>query len=372
MTRDATGSAFPTPEQELLVRAALLTGSAGLDAWQQWKSRVDFETLDEGSQRLLPLLYTNLHAHGIDDPLIGRLKGFYRLTWYKNQTLFHEIEAPLRAFHDAGIPTMLLKGAALTLRYYQDYGMRPMRDFDVAVPEQDVSLALSLLQKLGWRHLKNKTGASLELVLAASHATGFSNNKSQLDLHSRIGFNFWHYELPNAWKDSIPVQWNGIETLAMHPAEMLIHICVHGLAWNPVPPLRWIADTAVLLRAEPTLDWARVSARAQEAHLTLPLYTAIHYLTTVLDLDIPTSVLLELEGAPTTQIERFRMKYALQPGGVPSRVLRLYDQYTNVRRRQNTPPSLYGFLRYLQQVWGVEHVWQTPLYGMKRLGRFLL
>jgi hypothetical protein len=371
MSQRSTHAAVPTPEQEFLLRAALLSGSAGLDAWKQWRASVDFESLDAGSQRLLPLLYMNLQRQLIDDPLMGRLKGFYRLTWYKNQALFHEIEALLCALHEAGIRTMLLRGAALALLYYQNYGLRPMSDFDVAVPEQDVHRVITVLQKVGWQHKGGRTGASLEHMAAAHHATPFCKDTSELNLHSPISFPSWRCALPNDWKQAVPVQLNGTETLAMHPADMLIHICVHGVAWNPIPPLLWVADAAALLRAEPTLDWAYVVTQAKAARLALPVYTALQYLRGLLDLDIPVSVLLELEQTPVSRQERFRMKQAVLPRSPVKNALFHYDSYTNLRESQHAPPSLTGFLRYLQDAWGVEHMWHTPFHGMKRAGRFL-
>ena len=66
------GGCWPTPEQELLLRAALLQGEASLKAWQEWKSTLDFDHIDPGSQRLVPLLYHNLQRQGVQDPLMGK------------------------------------------------------------------------------------------------------------------------------------------------------------------------------------------------------------------------------------------------------------------------------------------------------------
>ena len=53
--RDSRITSLPTHEQELLLKAALLTGEACRKAWKAWKSRIDIENLDYGSSRLLPL-----------------------------------------------------------------------------------------------------------------------------------------------------------------------------------------------------------------------------------------------------------------------------------------------------------------------------
>ena len=95
---------------------------------------------NQGSFRLLPLLYINLQKQGVDDPVMGKLKGIYRQAWSKNQTLFHEMAGVIAHLQDAGIKTMLLKGASLSLLYYKNNGARPMADIDVLVPlKQDAS-----------------------------------------------------------------------------------------------------------------------------------------------------------------------------------------------------------------------------------------
>src|SRR3990172_6475884 len=109
------GSMFPTRAQELLLRAALLQGEPARHAWQHWRMQVNLEQeWDAGTYRLLPLVYHNLRALGVDDPLMSKLRGIYRREWYKNQMLFHTIAEVLRLFHAAGIETMILKGSALT------------------------------------------------------------------------------------------------------------------------------------------------------------------------------------------------------------------------------------------------------------------
>ena len=48
--------AWPTREQERLLRAALLRGPLALEAWDEWKAGADMDHLDAGSYRLLPQL----------------------------------------------------------------------------------------------------------------------------------------------------------------------------------------------------------------------------------------------------------------------------------------------------------------------------
>src|SRR5207237_7629349 len=99
--------AWPTREQERLLRAALLRGPLALEAWDEWKAGADMDPLDAGSYRLLPQLYRNLHRQGVDEPVLVLFRGIYRRTWYENQLRFHQLAGLLRSFRDAGIDTMV-------------------------------------------------------------------------------------------------------------------------------------------------------------------------------------------------------------------------------------------------------------------------
>jgi hypothetical protein len=92
-----TGGVWPTAEQELLLRAALWSGERAIAAWLEWASRVDVvnDLVDEGSFRLLPLVYRNLDRVGLAGPSMSRLKGVYRHSWAKGPailTISHDRE----------------------------------------------------------------------------------------------------------------------------------------------------------------------------------------------------------------------------------------------------------------------------------------
>src|ERR1044072_7842383 len=120
-------SMWPNAAQETLLRAALsIDGSASHD-FQRWLGMVDFEGhIDEGSFRLLPLVWARLRAEEFDHPLMPRLKGVYRSCWARtarNGMLASEVLDILSA---ASIPTLVLKGLPLSLAFYSEQALRPM------------------------------------------------------------------------------------------------------------------------------------------------------------------------------------------------------------------------------------------------------
>jgi hypothetical protein len=152
---------WPTPKQELLLKAALLHGPEALYAWEQWRKIADIEVLDFGSHRMLPKLYRNLLLHHVSRPELSKFRSVYRYYWYQNETLFHRAKELLKSFRAQGIDTMVLKGAAMITLYYKDSGVRPMQDFDLVVPPSHAVRAMKLLASHGWR---SRLGSPLERI----------------------------------------------------------------------------------------------------------------------------------------------------------------------------------------------------------------
>lgn len=362
------GGCLPTPDQELLLRAALIQDQSAGSAWRKWQTRVDFDAMDWGSYRLLPLVYRNLKTLCVEDELMGRLRGIHRRTWYKNNLLLSETMALVRGFQQAGIPTLILKGIALGLKYYGDLGLRPMMDFDVLVPLADKARALTRTRAWNWQE-----------KFFAPHACGFITAKgNEFDLH-------WHAFAEccqanaddNLWADSNPLQIGDVQTLALNPTDTLLHICVHGLAWNAIPPVRWVADATIILRAAP-IDWTRFVAQAQERNLGLTARCALVYLSRTLDVPVPSSALNDLEAVPISYAERWDYSAKTIPPTErgPFLVSWAYlREYQRLVMNENFARKILAFPRFIQSLWGVKHLWQVPLYAftgaMERIGKWL-
>jgi hypothetical protein len=361
---------WPTHEQALLLRAALLSGQPALNAWEQWEHSVDIDHLDQGSHRLLPLLYRNLQTLGVEHPLIGRFKGVYRRTWYENQLLFNNMFKVLRMFHDAGIKTMVLKGAALVLLYYKDYGLRPMSDFDLLVPTEQTSAAIRLLEQAGWK-------AGMEQKITERHtfvrhslefmdATG-----QQFDLHWHL---LWESCQAGAdqdfWDHALTLTTQGVASHTLNPAYLLLHTCVHGAQWNSVPPFRWIADAMMILNStESEMEWDRLVSQAEKRRLTLPVREALGYLADKLDVPIPLPVMARLHAAPVSKLER--VEYACKTCNYQrnffKHVLVHWLNYSRAAETGNVFRKLVGFIKHLQLLFGLKHLWQLPGYAVDKV-----
>jgi len=365
------GECWPTRSQTWLLRAALLFGPPALQAWQVWKKHAgDLDHLDEGSRRLLPLLFSNLRANHVSDPLMVPLKATYRQTWYRNQNSFHQIAGLLAALQAAGLPTLILKGAALAVLHYRDLGLRPMVDFDILVPTAQIAPAFAELERLGW-HCVSPI-ADLAQLTGVRHALNFvSADRRHFDLHWHV---FWEGCYPGAddvfWAGAVPTHVNHVATQALNPTDQLLHVCVHGASFNLLPPVRWAADAAQILRTSAAaIDWQRLVELATRLRLSLPLHDTLYFLQTALEAPIPPEVIEALAAVPVVAADRefYRLKISRRAllGDLPV----LWQHYRLIARATHQPSTPLGFSRYLRQVFALERLGQVPGFVLNKAAR---
>ena len=300
---------WPTELQTLLLRAALSPSATALDAWRSLRGSLDLDRLDHGSQRLLPLLRRNLSALGVDDPVLARCKGVYRYQWGRNQLLFRRGVTVLESLATADVPTLLLKGSALVSRAYGDPGLRPMEDFDVAVPEATGERAVAVLERSGWSCPYPITPAFRRIKHAGpfEDAMGF-----KCDLHWRILEESWDAGDADLWDASEVVVFQGHRTRVLCPTDQLFHVCVHGARHAFEPGIRWIADAMVLIETG-DVDWARVVEQATRRGFVLRMRETLEFLKVAMDACIPDTVLAQLASCGDTWFERVERRILSRP-----------------------------------------------------------
>ncbi|MGH7792702.1 MAG: nucleotidyltransferase domain-containing protein, partial [Thermodesulfobacteriota bacterium] len=349
---------------------ALLQGEEAISAWEKWKVVVDFEQLDPGSHNLLPLLYNNLGTLGIKDPLMKKLKGIYRQTWYKNQLSIHRLGSLLNYFHRLGIETMVLKGAALTPLYYRNHGLRPMSDIDVLVPSKKASEAINALIESGW----TPESQSPESQIPVAHGTEFRSTSGQIiDLHWHVLHECRRVEVDDRfWRRAIIIKLNNVSTHALSPTDQLLHILVHGIKWNPDPPFRWVADAMTIINAaQSEIDWDTLSREAKEYRLILPVRLGLGYLRSKFNASIPQAILETIQNTPASKMERIEHSY--KTGNYLRKPLGympiLWFDYSRLEGNKALLLKLAGFPEYLRLFWGAESFWQLPRHAISMTAR---
>ncbi len=360
---------MPTAAEELLLKAALWPGERGLDAWRRWRlDAPDIDVLDHGSYRLLPLVYSNLGPLLDEDPDVGRLKGVYRRSWAANQIVLRKGRAAIDAIQAAGVEVLALKGGGLVGSAYERLGARPMADLDLAVQPAAVPAAVAALRGAGFEAPTEDPARALEV----RHSLGFLDaDEQEIDLHSGM---LWRAGLDQEfWSGTVPVELAGARLLTLCPADQLLHVCVHGAAWNPVQPFRWVADAFMVLQAAGgEFDWERVVTMATRGRLTLPMRDAISFLEVEMKAPVGAGVVERLAAVRVSGRERRAHEALAQPPSSRRSLAMLWWFWERHRAQASLSgerSSLAGMVRYLQGFWELDRPSQVPAYAVRRLAR---
>ena len=355
------GAGWPSDEQRLLLRAALLPGDRALAAWREWRAvKEGAGGLDGVAWSLMPLLYRNLPYDRADSLATERerLRQACMETAAANLVLFGRTRPVLQALAGAGFQTLLLKGSALATLYYPEKSLRPMADIDLLVRTSKVEEVISWLEHRGWHPRPRRWERFNATYRQVVPSHEFTKDRRSIDLH-------WHL-LPECcrpqddddlWDAAVPFDFQGIPALALGPADQLLHVCVHGARRSSAAPLRWLADAAMIVRhADPAVDWERLVAQARRRGLVLPIRDALSYIREHLDGPVPEAAMAALAASPTSRSQRREYRCKRQDrsrkpiGYLPI----LWFDYLRWADAPRFPRNILGFVPYLFRFWGAE------------------
>jgi hypothetical protein len=357
------------PPDRLLVRAALLEGDAVQEAWAAFRDGQRTGEWPSSIRPLLPLLHWSLERAGLSDPLMAELEAARRVSRYRDLQLFEGAAPALRGLPEAGIPTLLLKGAALATRYYPEPGLRPMADVDVLVRSGDAVAAVDRLTALGW----SAPSRPDPWRLAEMHAMALSGQgMPSLDLHWRL-----QEEAEDSagettlWERARPAELAGVATHVLDPADQLLHVVAHGARWRPDGSLRWVADAWVVMRSG-ELDWDRFVAEARRRRLTPAAGEALTRLRKLLDGPVPGDVVAALRTTPTRRLERWRHRASStapeERGPIQAFALH-HARYRRLVEAGLVRAGLGGLLTAVSREWGLRGPWSVPYHALLRGAR---
>jgi hypothetical protein len=354
---------WPSPAQELLLRAALMPDERALDAWRRVRSQIDVAALDGATQALLPVLRKNLLALGVEDELLSLFKGVHRYSWARNQMLLAPMIPIVEALERSGMPTLLLKGAAFVADKRLDAGMRPMNDIDVLVPTTRAREAIDVLLEMGLVPVGEVPAwyvADYAPRFVPSH--GFRDELDrQLDLH-------WHVLhascQPEAdedfWAAAAPIELLGVRTRALCPADELLLVILHGLRWNAIPTYRWVVDAALLCDgAIGAIDYDRLVEQARKRRVTVALRAGLAYLRRVVAAPVPQESIQALRSLRPSPLERLEFRAQTTQPRLRSAIqweIVYHQQYLRRELPLQTRPTLGRHLRLARRRLGIERV----------------
>lgn len=324
-------SLLPNQTQRRLLQAALLAGDRASDAWAAWQAEGHtIDRLDYSTQAILPQLYQHLHELGVEDDDMGRLKGAYRRCWYENLHVMRVVRPALSALADAGITTLICKGAALIIAYDRDPGARPMGDVDIVVRPVDAQKALELLTMAGYSPTESIEPFTALRVRRSLNLAGPGTDGGRVDLH-------WSTlpgpePEPGTFDRAQSATFIDVPTLVLSPTDALFSILTHGTSWDP-EPVRWILDGAFLLsHFGAAIDWELFVDRARDHRFAWQLAVALEVLDHEYEMKVPAGVVESLRDSDGTLTERVLHHLQRHPPSRGARWPYLYNEWQRARQ----------------------------------------
>lgn len=357
---------LPNDQQSALLRACLFEGDEAQEAFAEWSDSIDLDRIDAASVRLLPLLADRLGSFGVADDSTGIYRGIQRQAWTHNQLLFRAARPLVQALHEAGIDSLLLKGAALSLAAYPKVSMRPMSDLDLLVPRAQAREAMATLLEAGWLPAFEPPRDRADF--AVQHGLTFASPAGkdlQIDLHWRLFP--WKSDVraeDALWAHAVPLAALGENAKAMGAADMLLHVCAHGLRFNGLDPIRWVADAIMILR-HCEIDWEHFVTQCDRFALALPIRAALDHLVVEMQADIPQHVRDRIAAMEVARIDR--IIFAMDQIPRDSRSFTLYFQAHAYRAGAMVGKNPRALWRYVQRLRGDRSAGETLRWLWSRM-----
>jgi hypothetical protein len=304
---------LPTPYQTLLLRFCLHRAPRAVQAWVDWRrGGGDPEALlrigPRGVRGLNVLLLEALRRHRISQTdtafqilRMGVLKEKLRTDAYRRT-----LAETLNGLRRAGIPFLVLKGAALAETVYANPVQRHCHDIDLLVRREDFPRTDESLRALGFQRATHGSPSN-------QHAAFVHANELPLEIHAaptrlagseRLTMSFW--------RDARPVEIAGVPAAVPAPHHGLLQVLAIWLYSPKRNNLRWAADAWFVLANSPDLDWDALIDAAHDAQVSLALAVALDYLAENLDAPVPAHVIQRLTTASRQEaVGRDNTLYAL-------------------------------------------------------------
>lgn len=226
-------------EQQHLLRATLCTKEAAHSAWQAWRDTVDFDRLDVASYRLLPMLYSNLQSHGIEDPLMLRLQGIYKRVWVENHLLLKSVGELMQNIEAQGIETTWLGEAPMSCGAFGQKWPRAIAHITIGISPHAWHQTQAIAMNTGWHPplgLKSWLRSSCRRTTVFFHEDGYT-----------LRLNCQTLTQKSANRKSWPSQQPEYSRQVLSPKAQLRFLLQDSISSRPINQLVLLADVFHLL-----------------------------------------------------------------------------------------------------------------------------
>jgi len=236
--------------------------------------------------RMGPVLYQSLTRESIVEfvpqEVVENLHSQYQVHRVRNLKAYQTLAELVELLKSSNIASVALKGAYLSIFAYPDIVLRPMRDLDLLIPEQQVIDAYELLIAKGYKRLHGSGGPESALVVELHHRI------TQPDKYKTCLIT------QNMWSRAIVKKVGKVGVQFSSPEDLLVHLCEHASIHHlfNIGPLI-LSDINYLVNTH-ELDWGYILQAAEEYRLKKALLITLMQTSTKLNTKVPKQVLQTL------------------------------------------------------------------------------
>lgn len=261
-------------------------------------------------ERIAPLIYSAVREQElVPEILENQFKKRYFYNAIRNKLLLAELEQVTLLLNDGGVPSIVLKGAALSVLVYKNMALRFMRDMDLLIHKDHRPLAFQILDEAGY---EPSDKCFLDRELAIGKEVQFSKGGVEtvhLDLH-------WYLLNSNFHKENLPLDWfwqsaslsksDNLPALVLCPEAQLLYLCGHLWLSNHAvdPMLLWLNDLVTLISVyQDRLDWDLLLKKTENCQLVYTVRHTLNKLAVEWDAPVPPDVLAKLQIMHPSSVE---------------------------------------------------------------------
>jgi hypothetical protein len=213
-----------------------------------------------------PLVLAHIEQTGLAIPADLRVRLRARRTQHAHAAAVRArvVADVVCAMAQAGMPVLVLKGAALAHLVYGDPRLRPMRDVDLLIRQADAGPALDVLTRYGFS--PGGTNVPPRHHHLQPMAKTLDGATITIELHHELMVRT-PFVVPRGYDDLIrrsqPLEWGGMFYQTLGCEDMLWHVYAHAFVINTLRPgairLLSVADLVHTTEAWiDRIDWARL------------------------------------------------------------------------------------------------------------------
>ena len=279
---------------------------------------LDHPTLEQlRRHRLTPLLYREVMRHGLEKPLnqslLENLRDDYIMALRATASEDQEVFRVIQALNQAGIGSILLKGADLRMRLYGESSVRPMADLDLLISPGQVSRVTPILEDLGLAlqsQCSDPRPGFRKLFRNELHFNPPPGSSLLVDLHWHLSGVDNFYTVPFQRLEEMAILWSyqGQPVKVLCPEHALIHLALH--ASSELHGVMQIIDLCLVLHTLP-LHWPTLKEELLRFQCQAPVYLILRDLAQLFPHIIPAAILNDLSGYRPSWAERLALNHAL-------------------------------------------------------------